>query len=123
MRINEATTSMDGQTLECTFDDGKVVAFPLPLPERVKQGRVAKYAQEAQAWLDAGNVPAPVCTEAEASAAAKANAYIEQARREREAADLTRAKELAVAKSDTAAVSVLDARIGRLQAIEGDVRK
>jgi hypothetical protein len=107
---------MDGKTLECTFDDGKVVAFPYPLPESVKLGRVAEYAQAAQTWLDAGNEPQPEHTEAEAAAEAKANEYVAQARREREVADMTRAKELASAESETNAVSVLDARIAELQA-------
>lgn len=113
--LTEAKTSMDGKTLHCTFNDGRECAFPYPIPAKVRAGRLAKCADEVQAWLDLGNTPEPVMTEAEAAAEQKAAEYLAAAEKEREKDLAERAKALAEAKSDTAAVTVLDARISKLQ--------
>jgi hypothetical protein len=115
MRLNDAKTSMDGKTLHATFDDGRECAFPYPIPAKVRSGRLAKYAEEVQAWLDQGNKPEPLMTEAEAAAERKAAEYLAAAEREREKAVVIRAKELATAKADSAAVAVLDARISKME--------
>lgn len=115
MRLTEAKTSLDGKTLHCTFDDGRDCSFPSPIPAAVRKGRLAKYAEEAQAWLDLGNTPDPIMTEAKAAAERKAAEYMAAAEQEREQALAERAKELASAQSDSEAVTVLGARISKLQ--------
>jgi hypothetical protein len=114
MKLTEAKTSVDGKTLHCVFDDGRECAFPYPIPAAVRKGRLAEYADEAQAWLDRGNVPGPILSAAEAAAERDAAKYLVAAEREREQALVERAKALAVADADAAAAARLDARIAKL---------
>jgi hypothetical protein len=115
MKLTEAKTSMDGKTLHCTFDDGRECAFPYPIPPKVRGGRLSKYTDAVQAWLDLGNNPESLMTEAEASAERKAVEYLAAAEQERELALLERAKALAVSDADAAAAARLYARIVKLE--------
>lgn len=115
MRLVSAVTNISGNNIFCLYDDGKQCSFPYPLPSLVKQGRLSDYAMELQAWLDLGNTPSPEHTQEELDAINIANEYIQQASKENIISELTRAKEIATAAENAAAVAVIDAKLAELE--------
>ena len=118
MQLVSAKTSVDGKSVECEFDNDRVCVFPYPIPQKVLDGRLSEYANVVKTWIDKGNTPTPIKTSEEVVAEAKAAAYLLDAEKENEKAVFVRAKELAVAKSDTEAVSILDAKIAKYETTE-----